>query len=86
MRSRFVVNSGQALLTAALAGLGLVFQWSPLLREEVAAGRLVRLLPGYEPPPRPMHILHAPDRRMTPKLRSFLDFAVARFGRSGKAS
>jgi hypothetical protein len=27
-----------------------------------------------------MHILYAPDRRITPKLRSFIDFAVARFG------
>jgi hypothetical protein len=27
-----------------------------------------------------MHILYAPDRRVTPKLRSFIDFALARFG------
>ena len=84
IRSRFVVNSGQALLTAAVAGLGLIFQWSPLLRDEIAAGRLVHLLPDYAPPPRPMHILYAPDRRITPKLRSFIDFAIERFGgRSG---
>jgi DNA-binding transcriptional LysR family regulator len=80
IKSRFVVNSGQALLTAAVAGLGLIFQWSPLLRDEVALGRLVRILPSYEPPPRPMHVLYAPDRRITPKLRSFIDFSVARFG------
>ena len=80
VRSRFVVNSGQALLTAAVAGLGLIFQWSPLLRDEISSGRLVRLLPDYAPPPRPMHILYAPDRRITPKLRSFLDFVADRFG------
>jgi hypothetical protein len=28
-----------------------------------------------------MHILYAPDRRITPKLRSFINFAVVRFGR-----
>jgi hypothetical protein len=28
-----------------------------------------------------MHILYAPDRRLTPKLRSFIDFAVGTFGR-----
>jgi hypothetical protein len=27
-----------------------------------------------------MHILYARDRRITPKLRSFIDFAVTNFG------
>jgi hypothetical protein len=27
-----------------------------------------------------MHMLYAPDRRVTPKVRSFLDFAAAEFG------
>ena len=80
--SRFVVNNGQALLTAARAGLGVIFQPAALLRGDVAAGRLVGLLPGYQAPSRPMHVLYAPDRRITPKLRSFIDFAVARFSGS----
>lgn len=82
IRSRFVVNSGEALLRAAVAGLGLIFQWEPLLRDELAAGRLVRVLPDLVQPARPMHALYAPDRRITPKLRSFLDFLVERFGRN----
>jgi DNA-binding transcriptional LysR family regulator len=77
---RLMINNGQALLTAALAGLGILLQPAALVQDEVNAGRLVRLLPGYAPLSRPMHILYAPDRRVTPKLRSFIDFAVARFG------
>ncbi|RVU15645.1 LysR substrate-binding domain-containing protein [Methylobacterium oryzihabitans] len=77
---RFRVNNGQALLSAALAGLGILLQPEPLVRDALAAGRLVRLLPDHAPPPRPMHVLHAPERRITPKLRSFLDFLAARFG------
>ncbi len=34
----------------------------------------------YEAPNRPLHLLYAPDRQMTPKLRSFIEFAVAAFG------
>ncbi|VWB41301.1 LysR family transcriptional regulator [Burkholderia lata] len=34
----------------------------------------------YEPPARALHALYASDRQMTPKLRSFLEFAVQRFG------
>lgn len=50
---------------------------------EIAAGTLVRVLPGYAAPTRPLHLLYAPDRQMTPKLRSFVDFAVAAFGAAG---
>jgi DNA-binding transcriptional LysR family regulator len=77
---RLVANNGQALMTSALAGLGLLLQPTALVRADIQAGRLVRLLPNYTAPTRPMHILYAPDRRITPKLRSFTDFAVARFG------
>ena len=77
---RFLTNSGQALLTTAVAGLGLMLQPTPLVRDALAAGQLVRLLPDYEPRSRPMHILYAPDRRITPKLRSFVDFVVFKFG------
>ena len=53
--------------------------------DALASGRLVHLLPDYEPPTHPMHILYAPDRRITPKLRSFLDFIATRFGGSHHA-
>jgi DNA-binding transcriptional LysR family regulator len=78
--SRVSINSGQALRSAALEGLGIIQQPEGLLRDDIAAGRLVRVLPGYDPPSRPMHILFAPDRRPTPKLRSFIDAVVEAFG------
>lgn len=77
---RFSTDSGEALRAAALAGHGVLLQPRELLVEDIEAGRLVRLLPKYELPARPLHALYAPDRRMTPKLRSFLDFAVEKFG------
>jgi DNA-binding transcriptional LysR family regulator len=77
---RFVVNNGQALLTAALAGGGIIFQPASLTQRDIEAGRLVRLLTSFTPSPRPMHLLYSPDRRMTPKLRSFNEFIVKRFG------
>ncbi len=81
---RLMVDHGEPLLCAALAGLGVMLQPLELVREALADGRLVRLLPIYEVPSRAMHVLYAPDRRMTPKLRSFLDFAVEAFGSSGQ--
>ncbi|MDE1147981.1 MAG: LysR family transcriptional regulator [Azospirillaceae bacterium] len=77
---RLCIDSGEALQVAVLAGLGVGLQPVEVARADLAAGRLRALLPGYTVPGRPMHILYAPDRRMTPKLRSFLDFAAAEFG------
>jgi DNA-binding transcriptional LysR family regulator len=79
VRGNFTVNEGPALRAAALSGLGVVMQPEALLADDVAAGRLVALLPGYEPPARPVHVVYLPDRRVTPKLRSFVDFVVERF-------
>ena len=75
-----MVNNGQALRTTAIEGLGIIMQPEVLVGDDVAAGRLIRILPDYEPPSRPMHIVYLADRRPTPKLRSFIDFVVKAFG------
>ena len=77
---RLTVNNGQALRTAAIEGAGIIMQPEVLVGDDVASGRLVRLLADYELPSRPMHIVYVADRRPTPKLRSFIDFVVERFG------
>lgn len=80
INGRFSTDSSEALRAAAVAGQGLILQPRELLNEDMAAGRLVRLMPDYEPVARALHLLYTADRRMTPKLRSFLDFAVEKFG------
>ncbi|MFJ3486840.1 LysR family transcriptional regulator [Pseudomonas sp. NPDC090202] len=77
--SRLTINQGDPLLAAAVAGLGVVLQPVELVGDALRDGTLVSLLPSYQAPATPMHILYAPDRRLTPKLRSFLDFAIASF-------
>jgi DNA-binding transcriptional LysR family regulator len=81
---RFMANHGEAMLAIAKAAMGIMLQPLELVRAELDAGRLVRVLPEYTAPTRPMHILYAPDRRLTPKLRSFIDFAVRTFGREAR--
>jgi DNA-binding transcriptional LysR family regulator len=77
--SRLRVNQSDPLLGAALAGLGVMLQPLELVREALREGALVRLLPGYQTTSPPISLLYAPDRRMTPKLRSFLDFCIDTF-------
>lgn len=77
---RFTTDSGEALRAAALAGQGIILQPRELISDDLRDGRLVELLPAYHSPDRLLHVLYAPDRRMTPKLRSFLDFTYEKFG------
>lgn len=77
---KLVADHDEPLLCAALAGFGVLLQPREIVREALEDGRLVPILTQYRVPSRPLHVLYAPDHRVTPKLRSFLDFAVATFG------
>jgi DNA-binding transcriptional LysR family regulator len=77
--SRLRANNSYALKQAALAGFGLVMQAEVILAQDIAAGRLVRVLDDYLPVPRPMHLLYPRSRQPTPKLSSFIDFMLSRF-------
>ncbi|RDU97771.1 LysR family transcriptional regulator [Trinickia dinghuensis] len=76
----FSANNGEALRMAALSGLGIVMQPEILLADDLRDGRLVLVLPDYEPAARPMHLLMASDRKPPAKIGTFADFVVKRFG------
>ncbi|MBR0642634.1 LysR family transcriptional regulator [Roseomonas hellenica] len=80
VRSRLTVNTGPALRAAAVEGFGITLQAEEMLREDLATGRLVQVLPDYVGPSRAMRILFPASRRPTPKLRSFVDVVVQAFG------
>ena len=48
---------------------------------DVAAGRLVRVLPDREGPVRPIPLVFSAARPQTPKRHCFVDLAVAGLGR-----
>jgi DNA-binding transcriptional LysR family regulator len=77
---RFTANEGGALRRAAAAGAGIVLQPEDALADDLAAGRLSPVLPDWSFRPTPVHLVYAPDRKPTAKLRSAIDFLVARFG------
>jgi len=78
--SRLRANNSYALKQAALKGFGLIMQAETALAQDIAAGRLVRVLDDYLPTPRPMHLLYPRNRQPAPKLTSFIDFMLARLG------
>lgn len=81
--SRFRSNNGQALRQSALAGFGLVMQAEIVLADDIRRGRLVPVLQAFIPPPKPVHLIYPRDHQSTPKLTTFIEFVVARFGIAG---
>lgn len=75
---RLVVNTAEAAIDAALAGVGITRVLSYQVADAFRDGRLQRLLPGFEAEPMPVHLLFDGRRRLPLKLRAFVDFATPR--------
>ncbi len=75
------LNSSQGLRQAAIHGMGIVMLPDALVRPDLEAGKLAALLPTYQLPSRPMHLVYRQDRYRLPKLRAFVDFVVEQFAR-----
>ncbi|AEF21210.1 LysR family transcriptional regulator [Pseudomonas fulva] len=75
-----VMNSSAALYRSATVGGGIVMLPDAYAEPDLREGRMVALLPDYKLPSRPMHLIYSPDRYQLPKLRRFVDFAMARWG------
>ncbi|HUO53220.1 MAG TPA: LysR family transcriptional regulator [Rhodoblastus sp.] len=75
-RPRLTVNSVDAALDAAMAGLGIVRLFSYQVAEGVGQGRLVRILQEYEPPASPIHLVRPPGRAPR-KVTLFVERAAA---------
>lgn len=83
VKHRLRLNDAKALLVAALDGIGIAYVSEDLAREALRAGQLTTVLPDYETLSRPMHLLYHPDRRQTPKLKSFIAVVMSELGLPG---
>jgi DNA-binding transcriptional LysR family regulator len=69
------------LKVAALAGHGLVCLPTYLVGDALQSGRLVTVLDEYTAPPLTLRALYPHNRHLSAKVRAFVDFLAARFGR-----
>ena len=76
VRTRLSVDNAAAAVDAALGGHGIICARSYQVAEHLAAGRLVRLLPGFEPQPIPTHVVFPPERAKKGTIRAFIEHAV----------
>lgn len=72
-------NNGDALLAAALAGQGLIYQPTFLVGDNLRDGSLVRLLSEYPVPELGIYAVLPSGRQAPAKVRVVIEFLAARF-------
>lgn len=70
---RWVFNDAEMVRRCALRGMGIAFRIRGDVEEDLAAGRLVHLLPEWHGDPVPLSLVY-PDRALSPALRALIAF------------
>ena len=78
IHSRLIVNTAEAAIDAAIAGVGVTRVLSYQVANAIRAGTLAIALKEFEPSPWPVNLVYAGQRLLPLKLRAFLDFAAPR--------
>jgi DNA-binding transcriptional LysR family regulator len=78
-------DNGLLRRSAALAGAGILLAPSFLVEADLAAGRLVALLPEYTTPAASLDVVCPAHRAASPKVRAFIGFLGVRLG-AGEAN
>lgn len=86
LHPRLTVNTAEAAIDAAVAGLGITRVLSYQAARPVAEGSLRLILENFEPEEMPVNILHREDRLPQAKVQSFIAFAVPRLRKALKPS
>lgn len=72
-----IINSGDALREAAVAGLGIMQGTLWLVRKDVSQGKLVPLLSDYSVDGAPISVLYLGKKHLPRKVRIFIDFLIS---------
>ena len=82
---RMITDDLRALRNGALAGVGIVHLPCVAVREDVAAGKLVEMLPGWAPKCGIVHAIFPSRRGLLPSVRTLIDFLAEEFSQSDMA-
>jgi len=78
VHSRLTVNTAEAAIDAAVAGVGVTRVLSYQIEDAIVKGALQIVLEDFESESLPVNLVHAGQAPLPLKLRAFLDFAVPR--------
>ncbi|MCG8443477.1 MAG: LysR family transcriptional regulator [Caulobacterales bacterium] len=84
VRGNLKASGSELLQEAALGGAGIILMPTWLVGPDIAAGRLVQILPGWEANPSAspgaISAVYSPNRRGAKKVRAFVDHLAEQFG------
>lgn len=78
LRPRLTVTTNDAAIEAAVRGVGIARLLSYQVAPQLTGGELMTVLDAYEPPARPIHIVHREGRHASAKARAFIDLMAQR--------
>jgi DNA-binding transcriptional LysR family regulator len=78
-----VTSHRQVLRTAAVRGLGIAYGPTIFFREDLDAGRLVRVLAQFELPEVAIYAVYPASRQLSAKVQAFNDFMARYFAEAG---
>lgn len=88
VRGNLISDNGLVLVAAALEDMGLIIMPDYMLSAHLNTGDLVRVLPEYEVgpalEPAPIYAVFPSSRRLSKRVRVFIDFLVTLFDPDGK--
>ena len=73
---RFTTNSADAAIQHAEQGGGLTWVLAYQAAASLKAGRLQIVLPKFQQPPLPIHVVYPTSRLLSAKVRTFIDLVV----------
>jgi DNA-binding transcriptional LysR family regulator len=61
-----------------MSGVGVAYLPNFMVAADLQAGRLVRVMAAWSPPSRTLYAVYPSQRFLSPKVRAFLDFVIAK--------
>ncbi len=78
VQGNFKTSLANAIRHVAVGGLGIAYLPTYIVGNDIKAGRLEQLLPGFSPAPVPIYAIYPHRRHLSAKVRTFLDFVSER--------
>lgn len=77
---RVISNNGDALMAAAISGLGVIVQPAFIVRGALKDGRLTEILTSFHAGELGIHAVYPHTRLLSARVRTFIDYLVTRYG------
>ncbi len=79
VEGRLQTNSSEVIRAAVTSGMGIGYSPTWLFEQELDRGEVVRLMPGWESPASPIHLVSPPERKHSVKVKAFVEHVAMAF-------